>query len=65
METFGIDVWDDALMRSRPWMWLARRIASLLDRPPTMLRYEAGDLQKFATLPSTRLGWLLNPPKLE
>lgn len=61
-----MDVWDDALMSARPWPWLARRIASLLDRPPVaVVRYESGDQQKFAVIPATRLGHLLTPPKFE
>ena len=59
-------MWDSDLMRSRPWAWLSRRIASLLDRPPvTVVRYESGDQQKFAVIPATRLGHLLTPPKFE
>jgi hypothetical protein len=29
-QTYGLDVWDDALMDARPWSWLRSRIVGLL-----------------------------------
>lgn len=43
-------------MRSRTWPWLQNRIASLLDAPKTV----APD---GTFIPTTRIGWQLDPPK--
>lgn len=55
-EVYGIDVHDRDLMRSRSWAWLQRKIYGLLNRPPRV-HFDG------ALLPTTRLGWHLNPPK--
>lgn len=62
---FGIDVDDGALMGARSWRWLRARVLSLLDRPDVFVPYQLGDAQKFAAVPSTRVGRALNPPKFE
>lgn len=52
-------------MRSRTWRWLSIRIRGLLDRPPVFLAYQSGEHMKFSAVPSTRIGYALNPPKFE
>ena len=64
-DTYGIDVEDKALMGSRTWRWLSTRVRGLLDRPPAYVAYQSGEHTKFAAVPSTRIGNLLNPPKFE
>jgi hypothetical protein len=34
LQDIGIDVWDRALMRARPGVWLRSAISGLLARPP-------------------------------
>ena len=64
-EIYGIDVEDDALMRSHSWRWLAVRVRGLLDRPPVFVAYQSGEHTRFSAVPSTRIGYLLNAPKFE
>lgn len=52
-------------MAARSWRWLRARIAGLLDRPPMFLSYQSGEVVKVAVVPSTRLGYALNPPVIE
>lgn len=37
-ETFGVDMGDRALLRSRSWPWLRARIAALVSTPGTRLQ---------------------------
>ena len=53
---YGIDIEDDDILTRRTWRWLSLRIQGLLDAPPTIAPDGTG-------VPSTRLGWALNPPK--
>lgn len=52
-------------MTSRTWRWLSTKVRGLLDRPPSFVAYQSGEHTKFAAVPSTRIGNLLNPPKFE
>ncbi len=36
---FGIDVWDDDLMKARPWVWLQERIFGLLSANTRIQRW--------------------------
>lgn len=62
---FGIDVDDDALMAARSWRWLRARVLSLLDRPPRYLTFQSGDQMRIESVPTTRVGYALTPPKFE
>ena len=52
-------------MTTRSWRWLRTRILGLLDRPSQVVAYTSGDVSKIALIPSTRLGYALNPPVFE
>lgn len=61
-EVYGVDVDDDALMSARSWRWLRSRVLSLLDRSPSLLIHQVGQSARLVVVPSTRLGYALNPP---
>ena len=61
-DVYGIDVNDDDLLSRRSWRWLRVRIGGLLEMPPTFAPYGDG---KVAAIPSTRLGYALNPPEFK
>jgi hypothetical protein len=53
-------------MTERSWRWLRSRILSLADRPPTFFQYAVkDDGMRVALIPSTRLGYQMNPPTFE
>jgi hypothetical protein len=53
---------DKALMQSRSWRWLRARVLSLLDRPPAFMSFQINGNPRLVQVPSTRLGYVLNPP---
>jgi len=67
-EVYGIDADDAELMRSRSWRWLRSRVLSLLDRPPTLLPVKfparGKTITRIVSVPSTRIGHVINPPDL-
>ena len=53
---YGIDTDDNVWMHAHTWRALQNRIVGLLNAPPLITA--AG-----LSVPSTRLGWELNPPE--
>jgi len=35
---FGVDIWDEALLTSRPWPWLRNRVLGLLSADTRLRR---------------------------
>lgn len=62
---YGIDVDDEALMSARSWRWLRMRVVGLMSRPSSMFAYTAGETTRIAVVPTTRVGFALNPPTFE
>lgn len=57
-DVYGIDMDADDILRKRSWRWLQARISGLINAPPIVS--PDGRL-----VPSTRLGWAINPPGSE
>jgi hypothetical protein len=63
-EVYGLDV-ESPIMRRRTWRWLRIRILALMDRPPTFIEVSSKDGKRLVVVPSTRLGYALDPPTFD
>lgn len=61
-QQYGLDVEDAQLLAARPWRWLRVRVVQLLSIPPSVVVRPDG---KSFTVPATRIGLALDPPKTD
>lgn len=61
-DRYGLDVEDHQLLRARTWRWLRTRVVQLLSVPPTLVPLPDG---RTITVPATRVGLALDPPKTD